>query len=138
MDPIQLVEEGAMTLCYLDHVNIRTARIEVLSAFYRDVLGLSLGPRPPFAVNGAWLYCGERAAVHLVEVAETPDTTTPRFEHFAFRADDIESFLAHLATLAIPCEITDVPGWEIRQVNLHDPDGNHIEIAFAMTDAEQA
>lgn len=121
-----------MTLSYLDHVNIRTTRLEALSAFYQDVLGLSPGPRPPFAVNGAWLYCGERAAVHLVEVAEMPDSPAPRLEHFAFRAEGIDVFLSHLAAQGVACDITDVPGWGIRQVNIHDPDGNHIEIAFEL------
>ena len=27
--------------------------------------------------------------------------------------------------------ISIVPGMNLRQVNIHDPDGNHIEIAFA-------
>jgi catechol 2,3-dioxygenase-like lactoylglutathione lyase family enzyme len=87
-------------------------------------------------VNGAWLYCGERAAIHLVEVDETPDTGAPRLEHFAFRAEGIDAFLERLSTLEVPCEITDVPGWEIRQVHIRDPDGNHIEIAFARSGAE--
>lgn len=119
-----------MALRYLDHVNIRTARLDALTAFYRDVLGLTVGSRPPFAVNGTWLYCGERAAIHLVEVEKTPDTGTPRLEHFAFRAEDIDTFLESLSALDVACEISDVPGWAIRQVHVRDPDGNHIEIAF--------
>ena len=61
-----------MTLTVLDHVNIRTARLEDLVAFYRDVLGLHTGWRPAFSFGGAWLYCGEQAVVHLVEVDEQP------------------------------------------------------------------
>jgi catechol 2,3-dioxygenase-like lactoylglutathione lyase family enzyme len=128
----------AMTLCYLDHVNIRTARLEELTTFYQEVLGLAPGARPPFAVNGTWLYCGERAAVHLVEVEKTPDTGPPRLEHFAFRAEDIESFLEHLSALDVPCEISDVPDWGIRQVNVRDPDGNHVEIAFGPVETERS
>ena len=119
-----------MGLLYLDHVNIRTARLEEMEAFYRDVLGLQLGPRPPFSVGGRWLYCGDRAAVHLVEVPRTPETGEPRLEHFAFRANALAEFTRKLEGFVIPYEVSIVPELEIRQVNIFDPDGNHIEIAF--------
>jgi catechol 2,3-dioxygenase-like lactoylglutathione lyase family enzyme len=119
-----------MALEYLDHVNIRTAQLAEMEAFYRDVLGLRPGPRPPFSVGGRWLYCGERAAIHLVEVPRTPETGEPRLEHFAFRANGLAEFTRELDRFVIPYEVSVVPEWEIRQVNLRDPDGNHIEIAF--------
>ncbi len=119
-----------MTLKYLDHVNIRTARLAEMTAFYRDVLGMVVGPRPPFAIGGTWLYCGERAAVHLVEVEKTPDGKAPRIEHFAFRAEGLDDFLAMLGDRGIEPQINIVPEWGIRQVNIFDPEGNHIEIAF--------
>lgn len=46
---------------YLDHVNLRTTLLDRLMAFYGDVLGFSQGPRPDFAFDGAWFYCGEQA-----------------------------------------------------------------------------
>ena len=49
-------------------MNIRTERVDALAAFYAEILGLRRGPRPPFAFGGAWLYCSDRAVVHLVEV----------------------------------------------------------------------
>ena len=57
-----------MTIKQLDHVNLRTADVAGMVAFYRDLLGFEVGPRPPFRFGGAWLYCGGQAAVHLVEV----------------------------------------------------------------------
>jgi len=42
-----------MTLSYLDHVNIRTARLAEMAEFYQAVLGLDSGPRPPFRFGGA-------------------------------------------------------------------------------------
>ena len=119
-----------MTLSYLDHVNIRTARLAEMSAFYQTVLGLESGPRPPFRFGGSWLYCGDRAAVHLVEVPEAPETGAPRIEHFAFRAEGLADFLAGLRQRGIAYRISIVPDVELRQVNVLDPDGNHIEIAF--------
>ena len=119
-----------MTLQYLDHVNLRTARLSEMTAFYTEVLGLRPGARPPFAFGGAWLYCGERAAVHLVELDKPRQTQEPRIEHFAFRAERLSDFLAHLRELDIAYRISIVPEFNLRQVNIHDPDGNHIEVAF--------
>ena len=59
-------------LLALDHVNIRTARLAELRRFYVEGLGLTDGARPPFRFPGAWLYCGDQAAVHLVGVAAAP------------------------------------------------------------------
>ena len=120
-----------MPLIQLDHVNIRTARLPEMTAFYRDILGLLPGNRPPFAFDGSWLYCGERAAVHLVAVPEAPEGRGPKIEHFAFQAKGLADFLAHLRQQNVAYRISIVPGLELRQVNLFDPDGNHIEVAFA-------
>jgi len=120
-----------MPVVQLDHVNICTARLAEMTAFYTEVLGLRPGARPAFSIDGAWLYCGAQAAVHLVAVAEAPRGDGPRIEHFAFRATELSDFLAHLRAMDIAYRITIVPGLELRQVNIHDPDGNHIEVAFA-------
>jgi catechol 2,3-dioxygenase-like lactoylglutathione lyase family enzyme len=118
-------------LLALDHVNIRTARLADLRRFYVEALGLSDGPRPPFSFDGAWLYCGEQAAVHLVEVAAAPAGREPRIEHFAFRAAGLADFLARLRRTGAAYGISLVPGSGNRQVNVFDPDGNHIEVQFA-------
>jgi len=119
-----------MTLSALDHVTIRTARLAELTGFYSEVLGLAPGVRPGFRFPGAWLYCGERAVVHLVEVAAAPGGQSPRIEHFALRARDLKGFLAKLRDLRVPYRISIVPDLELRQVFMRDPDGNHIEISF--------
>ena len=119
-----------MSLIDLDHVNIRTARLAEMTAFYADVLGLEPGERPPFAFDGAWLYCRARAAIHLVEVPEAPAGHQPRIEHFAFRAEGLAAFLDRLKARGVAYRISVVPGFGLRQVNVLDPDGNHIEIAF--------
>ncbi len=119
-----------MTLAALDHVNIHTARLGVLTDFYARVLGLRPGKRPPFDSSGAWLYCGDRAAVHLIEVTESPEVPAPRIEHFAFRAEGLAEFLAQLREFDVAYHTAVVPDFEIRQVHIRDPDGNHVEIAF--------
>jgi catechol 2,3-dioxygenase-like lactoylglutathione lyase family enzyme len=119
-----------VNIAWLDHVNIRTANLAAMSRFYEDVLGLRRGSRPDFRFGGAWHYCGDRAAVHLVEMQRPPEGGSPRLEHFAFRAFGFAPFLDRLRRANVPYEISVVPGLDIRQVNIHDPDGNHIEVQF--------
>ncbi len=39
-----------MAISSLDHINIRTAELEQTRAFFREVLGLTEGWRPPFPI----------------------------------------------------------------------------------------
>ena len=123
-----------MTLASLDHVNIRTANLAPMSVFYERVLGMKKGPRPPFSFGGAWHYCGGIAAVHLVEVSRQPAGKEPRLEHFAFRANGMKTFLETLQREKIEFDIRVVPESGMQQVNVSDPDGNHIEIQFVPGD----
>lgn len=120
-----------MTVLWLDHINIRTANLAALTRFYEAVLSLELGERPPFDSGGAWLYCADKAVVHLVEVDEQPAGHEPRLEHFAFMASELADFIAMLREHKIPYEVAIIPETNNRQVHLRDPDGNHIEMQFA-------
>ncbi len=119
-----------MKLTYLEHVNIRTADLAGMTRFYQEVVGLTLGYRPPFAVAGAWLYCADRPSVHLVEVAEPRRDDAPKIEHFAFRAEGFRDFIARLDERKVAYQIAHVVDIDLCQVNIHDPDGNLIEIGF--------
>jgi catechol 2,3-dioxygenase-like lactoylglutathione lyase family enzyme len=114
----------------LDHVNIRTADLGTMTRFYEQVMGLRIGDRPPFSNPGIWLYCGETAAVHLVGQERSPKVQETRIEHFAFKAQGLAAFLALLRDNTVAYSVAIVPERGIRQVNLYDPDGNHIEVQF--------
>ncbi len=120
-----------MTLSNFDHVNVRTANLDGLLHFYCEVLGLENGPRPAFRFDGAWLRCGDRASLHLREVPRQPNTGEPRIEHFAFWATDLAEFVARLRRHQVAYTISVIPGLGNKQVNILDPDGNHVEIQFA-------
>ena len=120
-----------MQIRSLDHVNLRTAQLSKMIAWYGDVLGLRPGPRPDFSFGGAWLYIGDLAAIHLVEVSEAPVPGEDlRLEHFALGANGLPEFLDTLKAADVTYDLRRVPGFPIVQVNLHDPDGNHIHVDF--------
>lgn len=95
----------------LDHATIVTADLDAARRFFVDVAGLTEGPRPPFSVDGYWLYADGRAVVHLIRAAAattatataptpaTPLRAAPRIDHVAFRLDSAAEWQALLARL---------------------------------------
>ena len=119
-----------MSLVWLDHVNIRTARLDEMRRFYTGVLGLEDGQRPDFGFDGAWLYLGDKAAVHLVPAKKTPAAEDPGIEHFAFRSLGAADMMRKLRRSGIAFNVLPRKKLGVLQINLHDPDGNHIELAY--------
>ena len=118
-----------MPLEQLDHVNILTDNVAGMTVWYEDVLGFKAGWRPDFSDNGAWLYLGDHPLVHLVE-AKTKPAESGRIEHFSFFASNLAGFRKTLADKGIEAREAKVPGMDILQVNVFDPDGNHIHVDF--------
>lgn len=119
-----------MSLVWLDHVNIRTARLEEMRRFYSEVLGLDDGQRPDFGFDGAWLYLGDKACVHLVPARKSPAARDPGIEHFAFRSLGAPDMVRKLQRRGIGFNVLSRKKLGVLQINLHDPDGNHIELAY--------
>ena len=113
----------------LDHINIGTARLAETVAFFRDVLGLSEGWRPDFPFPGAWLYAGNTAVVHLVELDEAKGPSSEAaLDHFAFRVDDAAAIAARLDAAGIAYRQMDVPGTKIRQLFVRELNGVTLEL----------
>jgi catechol 2,3-dioxygenase-like lactoylglutathione lyase family enzyme len=118
-----------------DHVNVRTPNLQGMIAFYTEVLGLRVGPRPPFSFNGAWLYADEQAVVHLVEVPEGPRPTGQlRLEHVAFASEDLPGFIGRLRAAGVEYRVGILTGFGTKQVNVLDPDGNRLHVDFAASE----
>jgi catechol 2,3-dioxygenase-like lactoylglutathione lyase family enzyme len=121
----------AVEMKRLNHVNIHTTNVERMVEWYDRVLGMRAGERPAFPFPGAWLYCGGTAVVHLVGVDALPQQEGMlQLEHFALDAVGLEAFRARLEREKVPYDGRKVQGAEGVQVNIHDPDGNHIHIDF--------
>ncbi len=119
-----------MSLVWLDHVNLRTARLDEMRSFYTDILGLEDGQRPEFGFDGAWLYLGDKACVHLVPAKTAPAARDPGIEHFAFRSLGAAEMIRKLQKNGIGFNVLPRKKLGVLQINLYDPDGNHIELAY--------
>lgn len=125
-----------MSVTGLNHVNFHGDRalLDAMRDFYRDVVGLTEGPRPPFRMFGYWLYAGGQPLVHLYEAtsdeARTLGVPATTFDHIAFSCEDPDAVEARLARLGVQHHITAVPGTTLKQIFLTDPGGNGVELQF--------
>ena len=129
-----------MPITGIAHYNLRAPRelLESLRAFYCDVVGLSVGERPPFRSFGYWLYVGDQDILHLTEcspqeVRRTDVSTT--FDHVAFAADERPDVESRLHANEVAFETALVPLSGQIQLFLRDPAGNGVELMFAADEA---
>ena len=118
------------------HINTRSVDVERTRDFYVSILGLRVGPRPPFASKGYWLYLGEDPVVHLVQRGDgdTPPPGSGNVDHVAFHTTDLDGMRSALATAGVPFRETVVPRDGTVQIFIHDPDGVRLELNFAALD----
>ncbi len=119
-----------MALADLDHYNITTSDLERSVKFDEEVLGLRKGKRPNVKIPGAWLYCGEKAVVHLVSVEHNDKSGMGTLDHVAFRATDFEGMRANLQGKGVKFSEMSLPDFKIHQIFVHDPDGVKVELNF--------
>jgi len=123
----------------LHHVNLRGSPtlIRQLRAFYCDVLGLTEGRRPPFLSTGAWLYAGQFPLVHLVEdssASRENDSNAPAVDHFALACEGMYELCKRLEDRGVTYTVSYVPMTGEVQINLRDPSGMKVELAFRPDD----
>lgn len=117
----------------LDHFNIRTRKLAETVRFYEDVLGLQKGPRPNFAFPGAWMYSEGRPVVHLVDISPTEEPQKPDsgvVHHVAFVSRGFAGMKQRLQSMGVQYEARQVPGGELWQIFVRDPNGVMIELNY--------
>jgi catechol 2,3-dioxygenase-like lactoylglutathione lyase family enzyme len=142
----------------LNHFSIRTLNLEATTKFYSEVIGLEVGPRPPFPFPGVWLYTGDKeqyanAIVHVIGLdAKKPnglnqylgerDNTglhgSGAVDHVAFFVTGLEPMLKKLKHLDIEFRGREVPVLGLYQIFLDDPNGVVIELNYPSTEKVSA
>ena len=122
-----------MSVGMLDHFNIRTRQLEATVKFYQDILGLENGDRPNFSFPGAWMYSEGRPVVHLVDISPTDEQQKPDsgvVHHVAFASRDFNGMKARLQSKGMAFDTRQVPGGELWQIFVRDPNGVMIELNY--------
>ncbi len=149
----------------IDHYSIRTLDVEASRKFYTEIIGLKVGPRPPFDFPGLWLYrdeppeeldhaTGNYGLVHImgVDLANPqglidtlgyvdPGTLhggTGAFDHIALAVTGREEMIERCRRGNISFFERTVPTLGLHQVFIKDPNGVTIELNFPASEAPQA
>ena len=120
----------------LDHYNLRTRKFADTVRFYEDVLGLENGPRPNFSFPGAWMYSEGRPVVHLVDISPTDEPQKPDsgvVHHVAFISRGFNAMKERLSSKAVKFDVRAVPGNDLWQIFITDPNGVVIELNYETT-----
>jgi len=123
--------EDPMPATAMNHFTILTDDVPATVHFYRDLLGLAEGPRPPLEFPGAWLYAGDAAILHVVGGRSAAELRAGVIDHMAFSAHDLSDTLALLASRNIPHTCRRQAQSGVWQVFFFDPNGARVELDFA-------
>jgi catechol-2,3-dioxygenase len=122
------------------HYNLRAPRplLETLRQFYTEVVGLTVGDRPPLGNFGYWLYAGGTDLLHLSECAPGEQRAVgiaTTFDHVAFRCSQRADVERRLADSGVKYKSAQVPRTGQVQLFFSDPAGNGVELNFANGEA---
>lgn len=129
----------------LNHYTIMTRDLERTKDFYCDVVGLTVGDRPPLNFPGYWLYCGGIPTVHLLGYrAQDPlipdgpsyPAKTGRLDHIAFSCVDLKGMKGNLRGRGIKYDERVLPRLNMTQLFYLDPDGIAVECNFPAEETE--
>ena len=113
-----------------NHVNIRVGDQEAVRDFLIAVIGLSVGPRPPFTFHGYWLYLGDLPVIHLAP-REAPGEVG-WVNHIAFAGYDFEEKTEELKAKGFAFRTQTLPASDIRQIFVSGPEGIRVELQCAL------
>jgi len=128
-----------MSVGLIDHFNIRTAKLGETVRFYEEVLDLTRGDRPNFSFPGAWMYSEGKPVVHLVDISQTSERQKPDsgvVHHVAFASRGFADMKRRLTSKRLPFDVREVPGVEVWQIFVTDPNGVMIELNYEMSKEE--
>ena len=133
-----LVKHRPLKIEHLNHVSRETSCLPAMIDFYRNVLGLKTLPRPSFGFGGIWFELQKGIALHIIVRDERKGPKTKRHaydesfirrdNHIALTVKDIDVVKHRLTNHGLNYATNSVPGKDILQLFIYDPEGYGVEI----------
>ena len=119
----------------INHYNLRAddQTMNTLKEFYINIVGLTLGQRPPFKSKGFWLNADGKDVLHLSSTKNNEKKehhVNATFDHLAFSASNLKYYEEILNENNIPFTFREVPEIGTKQIFFKDPVGNGVELIF--------
>lgn len=119
----------------MNHFTILTDDVPRTVRFYRELLGLTDGWRPPLTFPGAWLYAGGQPILHVVGGRPSDELRSGVIDHMAFSATGLSDTLALLTAHSIEHTCRKQAASGTWQVFFHDPNNVKVELDFPSDEA---
>ncbi len=127
-----------MAISDMNHFTVLTQDLDATRQFYIDILGLKEGFRPDLGFPGAWLYCGDRAVLHVIAGRPLPNPPAGVLDHMAFSANDLPRTVATLKANDIEYNLRKQNDSGVWQLFCFDPSGARVELDFPATESASA
>ena len=114
----------------IDHIALRCTDIETVKNFFTEIIGLTVGHRPPFPFPGYWLYADQKAVLHLFGGGFISPENGNIVDHIAFWSDDYERMMSLFLEHNLDFSETIIPESNIRQLFVRAPENLIVEIDF--------
>ena len=116
----------------MNHFTILTDDLPATVDFYRKVMGMRPGPRPPFDFPGAWLYAeaGADAILHVIAGRSRDQMKAGVIDHMAFTGSGLRETLSVLESNGIEFTLRRQAGDGPWQLFFFDPNGARVEVDF--------
>jgi catechol 2,3-dioxygenase-like lactoylglutathione lyase family enzyme len=119
----------------LNHFTVIAADRDATLDFYVGALGLDVGPRPDLGFDGAWLYAGGQAVLHLYFGRPLPAIRAGVIDHVALTARGLKAVKQRLDQRGLAYELRRQAGSGTWQLFTHDPNGARVELDFDAAEA---
>ena len=118
----------------INHLTAIANDPEATLNFYENLLGLKVGYRPDLGFDGAWLYAGDTAVLHVCFDRPVPKPPAGVIDHMAFTTYGLKKVKSLFDEKGYPYKIKHQENgpW---QLFCYDPSGAKIELNFVATES---
>ena len=123
-----------MAISALDHFTILTPDVDGTAQFFIDAMDFAPGPAPDLDFPVRWVYCGDNAAIHIVNRVLPETEGSNRIDHMGFRATYYAGTKARLDDYGAHYMEQNLPAVGLHQIFVKCPHDIWLELNFALDD----